>query len=612
MKETYGFAGKMLYVDLDAEKAYSKPLDMRLVKKFVGGIGITGWLMYSLTKRDIDPLSPDNVLVFGAGPLVGTIAPAASRTFVHSRSPVSGFIAQTNAGHSMGVMMKYAGYDNLIIKGRAKKPVYLKISDEGAEILDASHLWGKDTWETTDMIRRDLGDYWVDCIGPSGENLVRYSIVLCSKRSSFNKTGIGAVMGSKNLKAIAARGTKGVKVADSKKLLRLINTITKRLVADPELKPDREFGGPYRSPSGFPAEEFIARVGKRTYACLSCPVGDKHLIELKDGKYKGLSYRISHISAHANRHSRPAGIENWDELAKCAELENRAGVEVSETACMLDYLVKCYEQGVLTEKDIGFVPKRGGEALRAFLAALIQRRGIGVLAGEGLMAIAEKVKDSERYTDHVKGEGRKHLLETGVSLNIVGSLTNPRGGHGEMAHLPYGQGEVTGADTRRFCADLGLSAEAAERVCSGPDGFSVGRVTKWGEDYTAVYMMLGICVRPIIMRNITLEELSELYGAVTGVEASPAQLLTAGERAFNVLKAFNVRAGAAKLDDMPSRGATWPADKPIAMKGKNYGSLNEILSQYYDERGWDVNTGIPARKKLKALGLESIADDLDI
>ncbi len=614
MNEIYGFAGKMLYVDLDSEKVSTKPLDMNLVKKFVGGMGITSWLTYSLTKRDTDPLSPSNVLAFGSGPLTGTIAPAASRTFVHSRSPVSGFIAQTNAGHSMGVMMKYAGYDNLVITGRAKKPVYLKISDEGAEIRDAGHLWGKDAWETTDLIQKDIGDYWVDCIGPSGENLVRYSIVLCSKRSSFNKTGIGAVMGSKNLKAIAARGTKGVKVADPKKLLQLTNAITKRLIADPELKADREFGGPYRSPSGFPAEEFVARVGKRPYACLSCPVGDKHLIELRDGKYSGLCYHISHLSAHGNRHSRPAGIENWDELAKCAEVENRLGIEVSEIASMIDYLVKCYENGVLTEKDIGFVPKKGGEALREFITVLVSREGIGALTGEGLMATVDKIKDSEKYSDHVKGEGRKHLLETGVGINIIGSLTNPRGGHGEMCHLPYGQGEVAGlgrGDLEKFCTDMGLSREATERVCAGPEGFNIGRVTKWGEDYTVIYMMLGICVRPFIMRAISLQELGELYEAVTGIETDAQQLLASGERVFNVLKAFNVRAGATKLDDMPSRGTTWPADKPIVAKnGKNYGSLDDILGQYYDERGWDPDTGVPTREKLTALGLESVAGDL--
>jgi aldehyde:ferredoxin oxidoreductase len=165
---------------------------------------------------------------------------------------------------------------------------------------------------------------------------------------------------------------------------------------------------------------------------------------------------------------------------------------------------------------------------------------------------------------------------------------------------------------RRFCGSLKLSKEESDRVCDGPDGFNVGRLTKWAEDYSAAYMSIGFCSRPPIARQLTLKMLSNLYTAATGLDVTPTQLLTSGERIFNVIKSFNVKMGATKRDDVPSRGATWPSDKPLQIAGKDYGTLNYILEQYYDERGWDVKSGVPTKEKLAALGLQSIAEEIGI
>lgn len=604
-----GFAGKTLYANLSTGKIKAKSLNRTLIKKFIGGVGITSWMLYTSIDRKIDTFSPENVLIFGVPPLVGTLAPSASRVFVQSRSPLSGFLSQANAGHSMGVMMKYAGYDNLVITGRAESPVYLKISDDEVEILDARHLWNRDSWETTDILRKEVGDYWIDCIGPAGENLIRYSILACSKRSSFNKTGVGAVMGSKNLKAIVARGTKGVKVADPKKFMQLVDMITKKIIGDPDLKMIRAFAGRPSSQPNFTSEEFIKRVGRKPYACLSCPVADKHLIKLKDGKYKGLNYRFSHLAAHASLHAKLAMPENWDELAKCAELENRYGIEASGTSSMLDYLVKCYEHGILTEKELGFAPKRGSEALRRIIELIVQRKGIGDLAAEGIIKTISEIKGSAAYAKHIKGIGREYRLDQGINLNVIGVLTNPRGGHGELSQ------DILGSNREEFTRiwlNNGLPIELVDRVSSRPDGFNFARLTKWTEDYTLAYMLMGLCIRPILMRHISLKDLCELYLAATGIEVSPTQLLFAGERVFNLLKAFNVKMGATRLDDLPSRGVNWPLEKPLMRAGKEYGTLSQILNEYYDERCWDINTGIPTREKLVSLGLHSIANDLGV
>lgn len=606
----YGFAGKILYVNLDTGKVFSKPLDRYLVEKFIGGAGVGSWLLYNMVGRETDSLSPENVLIFSVSPLVGTLSPATSRVYANTISPISGLIGLDNAGHSMGVMMKFAGYDHLIITGRSDKPVYLKISNDEVEILDAKHLWGKDTWETTDIIRKEIGDYWVDCIGPAAEKLSRYGIVLCSKQSSFNKAGTGTVMASKNLKAIAVRGTKGVEVAYPEKFMQLTDMITKRISKDPDLTIWRQFGGAYHSSPSFTSEEYFARIWKKSYACPSCPVGCKQVIQLKDGKYSGLSYRFSHLSSQIN-HGRLAFMENWDELVKCMEMLNRHGLETSSTTAILNYIVECYNHGLLTE-DIDFKPRLGSEALQELISLISKREGIGNLAAEGLLIISQKIKGSNQYAQHVKGVGRENKLDKAVTLASIGTLTSPRGGKPD-SDLPFGDGDTQGVSPesyRRFSADLRLSKETTNQVCDGPDGFNIARLLKWTQDYNALYNSMGICIRAIVMRHMNLEELAELYTATTGLDTSSAQLLTAGERVFNVLKAFNVRAGATRLDDMPSRGATWDPNKPLIISNKDYGSLNSILNQYYDERGWDVESGIPTSKKLVSLGLGNIDNDL--
>ena len=584
-----------------------------VAEKFIGGMGISSWLAYNLIEPETDPLSPENALVFGVGPLVGTLAPGASRVYANSKSPLSGFICQASAGHSMGIMMKYAGYDNLVITGRADKPVYLKISDDEVEVCDAKHLWGRDTWSTTDLIRKELGDYWVDCIGPAAENLVRSSIVLCSKRSSFNKTGLGAVMGSKNLKAITARGTGGVRVADPGKFRELTEEITLRIVSDPQLKAYRAYGGPSSgfSQPEFTREHFCQRVAETAYACVSCPVACKHIIDMKDGVYQGLSFRISHLPALAD-HSRLGEPENWDELAKIVETQNRYGIEAAGTASMLSYLVDCYEHGLLTKEEIGFTPKRGAKALRELIPMICQKEGIGDLSAEGVSTASRKVgKNSEKYAKHIKGVGREHKLESQVNIQTIGSLTNPRGGHADLAPISFGSVSPMEMDQRafrRFSAELGLHEKITTRVHAEP----AGRLTKWVEDFTSAYVSMGFCNKSIIMRHVHLGKLSEIYKAATGLELEPTQLLIAGERVFNVLKAFNVKAGAIRLDDLPSRGETWPPNRILVVKGKEYGNLNQILNQYYDERGWDVRTGFPTKQKLRELDLGEVARDIGV
>ena len=379
-------------MDLSTGDIVPERLDRKLVEKFIGGMGMGSWLAYKYIRQDTDPISPSNVLVFSASPLTGTIAPGSSRVHVNSKSPDTGFVCYGNAGHSAGIMMKYAGYDHLIITGRAKEPVYLKISDDDVEILDARHLWGKDAWETTDAIQRELGDHWVDCIGPAAESMVSYSIILCGKRSSFNKTGPGTIMGSKNLKAIVALGTRGVKVAHPEDFIRLTRELTERIVNDPELNMWRTYGVPKppSSPPGFDYVEFREKIAERNYACISCPVACKHLIHLRAGRYDGLCFRNSHLTSLVG-HNRLGGPENWEELAKIVELENRYGLEASSTAGILSYLVECQDNGVLSRGESDLTLRRGSQAMRELIPIIVRKEGTGALAAECLKGAIQRV-----------------------------------------------------------------------------------------------------------------------------------------------------------------------------------------------------------------------------
>jgi aldehyde:ferredoxin oxidoreductase len=504
-------------------------------------------------------------------------------------------------------MMKYAGYDHLIITGRSERPSYIRIDDDEVEILDAGHLWGKDTWETTDAIRRDYPNHFVDCIGPAAERGIRYSIVLCGKRSSYNKMGPGAVMGSKKLKAIAAHGTKGVRVADPAKFRELTDAITSDILSDNELNIYRSIGEPTTDRRGFTSEEFRSRVAERPYACISCPVACKHTIHLRGGAYDGLRFRISHLDALAG-HNRLAEPRSWDELAKLVEEENRVGVEASSTAGMLNYLIECAERNRITATELEFMPKRGISGAHEFISLMMDKRGIGEIASRGLLGAIEQIgRDTEVYSKHTKSIGIEHGFERQISNFDVGLLTSPRA-KGELSHVPFGGGNTMDLGLvmfERFCEDLGLSSEAAERVCDGPEGFNVGRLVKWLEDYSSVYLALGFCDRSIIMRHMNLTKVSELYTAATGLDVGPSGLLVAGERVLNVLKLLNIRFGAARSDDLPSRGATWPPGRHILFRGFDYGSLDQILGEYYDERGWNAETGIPLKDTLAHLGLST-------
>lgn len=353
MTKMGGYAGTILSVDLSNHAIEKMQLDTDLARDFIGGHGINAKLLYDLVKPGIDPLSPENVLIFGAGPLVGTMAPTASRATAMAKSPLSGLIGISNAGH-FGAMLKFAGYDHLIIKGKADRPVYLKIDGADVRILDAAHLWGKDVSETTDKLWGEIGDeHWVSCIGQGGENLVKFAGILCNKHSAFGRTGLGAVMGSKNLKAVTTFGRKAITVSNKGKFIKLVNQSLRDTFRQygTRIKATRELGTyaeslkhgflnflepPQRHIEAFDFQKCRDAFRTKNFACSACPIGCKAWLQHKDGMEFGASCTAGTIGM-------PFGIEllmeTWADIAKAADLGQRYGLDSIDLSVMMRNII---------------------------------------------------------------------------------------------------------------------------------------------------------------------------------------------------------------------------------------------------------------------------------
>ncbi len=448
-----GYAGNILFVNLTDGSIKREPLEEAVARKFIGGTGVNALLAYQHIKAGIDPLSPDNAFIMGAGPLVGTLIPGSARVEVTAKSPLTGVIGISNGGNTPGIMLKYAGYDHLVVTGKADKPVYLKIDDDRVEICDADHLWGKDTFETTDALWDELGDdFWISAIGVAGESLVRYALILNNKHSAFSRTGLGAVMGSKNLKAIAARGTKGIEVADGPEFMNLTKELLDKVAAFPLLKEWRTVGffmafEPYTSMGymlgknntesaedimeRFPIKEYLSRVRKGSTSCPGCSLGCKGRVEMQGGKYDGLRLRLSTPAVAVGAFGGQVAVEDFDEVIKCAELSNRYGMDLNSLTATIGFAIELYQKGILTDEDTGGLELDWGtETVRTLLDRIAQRDGFGRLLGEGVVRAAEEIgKGADYYAVHIKGMDVGLGLRGRLSTENFGQATNPRGAH---------------------------------------------------------------------------------------------------------------------------------------------------------------------------------------
>lgn len=598
-----GWVGKILRVDLTRGQWNVEELDRHLAQQFIGGRGLGSKILYDEIDPRIDPFSPDNKLIMATGPLTGTSASAAGRYMAITKSPLTGTIACSNSGGHFGAELKFAGFDLLIIEGKAKEPVYLYVEDGKVEIREAMHLWGKTTHEATDQILNETDmDARVACIGPAGEKLVRFACIINDKHRAAGRSGVGAVMGSKNLKAVAVKGTGSVGIANKEAFRKATLEGFQKVKANPVtstglptygtavlvnvinqhgLFPTRNFQeGVFEGAEKISGESMAEQILIRNRACFACPIACGRVTKTTHPKYaysgEGPEYE-SDWSLGAC-----CGVDQIDAIGKANYLCDILGMDPISAGVTIACGMELFQRGIITTKEIGRSLNFGdADAMVEMVKATGYREGFGDALAEGSYRLAERYGHPE-YSMSVKkqefpaydgrgaqGMGLQYATSNRGACHVRGYMISP---------------EILGAPQK-------LDPFETEEKAGWTKAF---------QDTTAIVDSSGICLFNTFA--IGVPEILEYLKAATGLEMSLEDLMKAGERIWNLERLFNLKAGiTGKEDRLPDRIVKEPMPEGPA-KGKVV-ELNKMLPEYYELRGWDKD-GVPTREKLKALGLE--------
>jgi aldehyde:ferredoxin oxidoreductase len=632
----FSSGGRILHVDLTSARTWTEPTE-EYSAKFIGGRGIDVWLLYKEVKPWVTPFDPANRVIFGSGALTGTMAPCATRFSVEAKSPVTGATGSGNSCGFFGQELRLSGYDHIVIEGKARVPVYLKITNDAVMLRDASHLWGKTTRETDRSIKEELGDRRVQaaCIGPSGENLVKTACVITNGARAVGKCGLGAVMGAKNLKAVAVRGTGPIEAAQPDRFMDEVDRALEKLKRSDRAESLRKWGTygrpvPLNESCLFPVRNFqddhwdpdkISKVlpeiyqrqheaGRRGY--LSCPLYCSHLYRIEEGPYAGLCCEGFEFNTVWNFMSR-LDIDYVPAVIKLHSLCNEYGLDQDGASCAIAWAFECFERGILTERQTDGLKLRWGdhEVVAELLRKIAWREGIGSLLAEGSMRASELVgMGSERYATHLKGQDSMEAMRSARGWALGCCVSTRGGGHTRGANLVELAHETISAEVAR--KTWGIPKVAEPSSCEGK-----AQLVAYYERIQAIVDSLGLCLFTSTWWSPELlgpEDYARLYSAATGREIDGEELMLAGERIHNVEKAFNViHAGFCRQDDTPPRRfmeepiRSGPARGQVLKKEE----WDRMLDEYYELHGWEKTSGWQRRSQLERLGLEEVADDLE-
>ncbi|MFN2185177.1 MAG: aldehyde ferredoxin oxidoreductase family protein [Anaerolineae bacterium] len=625
----YGYNGKILHVDLTSGSLTVEEPPEAFYRKYLGGQGIGMHYLLKENPAGVDPLSPDSVLAITLSVVTGAPISGQSRVMVNAKSPLGGSIGDAQAGGFWPAEAKAAGFDGIIVTGKAERPVYLWLHDGEAELRDAAHLWGQVTGDVDAAIREELDDPKIQVlqIGPAGEKLVRYACIINMANRAAGRTGMGAVMGSKNLKAIAVRGQKKPPVADRKALTALAKWGAKHfpesdvygmgLFGTAEvLSSQHKAGGlPTRNWDSGVFEGFEALDGttmsetilKERDTCYACVVRCKRVVEITEGPYTvdplygGPEYEtLATFGSYCDISDLPA-------VAKANEICNMYGLDTISAGATIAWAMDCFEQGIITAEDTGGIELRYGaaEAMVAMTEQIAKREGFGDLLAEGMTQAASRFgPEAEALVTAVKANPLPaHMPEVKRSLALIYAV-NPYGAdHQSHEHDPSYE------DYPERMAELGLTDPQPSDVLN-EEKVRYSMVTQYL--YSALNA-IGVCqfVWGPSWHLYGPGQLAEMARAVTGWDITVQELLTAGERAVNMMRAFNAREGFTRAEDKlppklfkPLEGG--PSDG-IAITEEE---VSSALSTYYAMCGWD-SEGRPTRAKLEELGLAWVADALE-
>jgi aldehyde:ferredoxin oxidoreductase len=623
-----GYAGKILFVDLTKGSIKESALPEKTYREFIGGYGLGIRVLYEHMKPRVDPLGPKNILGFVAGALTATSVPGSGRYGVVAKSPLTGAWCESNGGGTLGPELKTAGYDAVFFTGASRKPVYLLIKEGKAELRDAGHIWGRETYATEDFIHREMGDpkLKIASIGPAGEARSLLAGILSEKGRLAARGGIGAVMGSKKLKAVAIKGgIKKIEIADREKLraarerfLSIVKSseFAKGLsaagtggalsmlvsIGDSPVKNWRLTGTESMPKVANLDSGNMDKYKKTGYACQACPVACGAIIEQKTGPFAipGEMHRPEYetLAALGNLLMN----DNQESVIKANDICNRYAIDTISTGTAIAYAMECYENGLITKTDTDGIELTWGNssAIVALTEKIARREGFGAVLADGPVKAAERIgKGSERFVMAIKGKG----------MAFHDPRMSPAGGTAFIADANPGHhmnSQITGMleNGAPIGSDPALSVP---KMNPFSDFDKKGQIYSIGAAYHALLDDAGMCALYTV--NTPPPDLAELISAVTGWDFGWEEALKAGRRVLTLRQAFNAREGITPDQiDLPKRIREEPL--PIGSNAPPKIDFHALRNGYFSAMGWDAKTGVPSRQTLAALGLAKLGKDL--
>lgn len=598
----FGWAGVILRVNLTDGTIKKEALNKFDADLYLGARGLGAKIMMDEVDPQVEPLSPENKLIFMAGPLTGTMAACPGRYEVIAKAPLTGTIGASNSGGHFGPELKFAGYDGIIFEGRAEKPLYLNINDDDVTLKSAESLWGKTVFETTDeLLKGPYEDARVACIGPAGEKLVKFATIMNDKHRAAGRSGLGAVMGSKNLKAVVVRGTKSIQVADPKEFAKaswdarrkmkehpvtgeglaaygtqiLVNILNQSGALPTKNWQESSFAAADDTSGEALAEKYLVR----NKGCYGCSIGCGRVTRIPDGKFKGFGEGPEYEAGWS--YGADCGVKDLAAICKANFICNELGFDPITMGSTIACAMEMYEKGILTREELGQELQFGdADAIVEFTRMTGLREGFGDKMAEGSfrmaslyghpeMSMTVKKQEMPAYDGRgVQGMGLEYATSNRGGCHVRGYLTSP-----EILGIPEKLDPLVTTDKATWL--------------------------KIFQDLTAVIDSAGICL--FTSFAIGLPEISSMLRAAVGWDYTDEEILKIGERIWNLEKLFNLKAGFTKDDDtLPDRLLKEPV-KDGPAKGKVV-ELDVMLPEYYALRGWDTE-GVPTEQKLKDLSI---------
>jgi aldehyde:ferredoxin oxidoreductase len=592
--------GKLLRVNLTTGNAIVEDIPQEIYTKYFGGRGAGTRYLFDEVPTDTDPLSENNKLIFLNGPMAGTMAPGSNKIAVTFKSPATNGIASSLCGGHFGPELKFAGYDALIIEGKSEKPVYLWIQNDEVQIKDASSYWGKNIPETGEGIKKELGgdeNIHVACIGPAGENLNVIACITAERHREFGRPGAGAVMGSKNLKAIAIKGTQDVKPAKAGKMANYVKELYKEFANNPKANARRNYGtvemvdginklgfwstrnfsqGQFEGADKLTGPMMRQEIVVEDTSCYACPIACGKVSCVESEKYGTVHIEGPEFET-LGLLGPNCGIGDWEYILKAAEVCDYNGMDTISAGATVSMAMECYEKGIITKEDTGGIELKfgNGEALIAILEKMAKREGIGDILAQGLKVAAEKFGAPE-LAMHSKGVSPATYDPRGSKGMAVTYATSPKGAHHMIS--PTMGAEIAGD---RF-AETGKAA-----------------MIKDTQIQMALVDSLGYCSSMRFVMQV--DHQLELFKLSTGLEMTKEDFYTVGERVLNLERQYNVNCGMTRKDDSLPKRFLKEAMEDGPSKGQTI-NLDLMLDEFYAEMGWDKD-GKPTEEKLASLGL---------